>query len=119
MKIVKIADCPEYVAEDKAVAKEFMSPRSTGLQNMSIAEITIPPHTDVVPHYHKACEEVYQIVAGQGEMFLDGARQTMSVGEAVAILPGQWHSIGNPFDEPLKMIVTCSPPWSPEDQIFA
>ena len=42
MDIVTIKDCEDYVAEDRAIAKEFMGPRSAGLKNISIAEIRIP-----------------------------------------------------------------------------
>ena len=118
MNIVRIEECQDYIAEDLAVAKEFLGPRNSGLKQLSIAHITIPPGVRVKKHYHLACEETYHIVGGSGLMYLDGSEALMQVGEAVAILPGQWHSIYNPNRTELTMIVTCSPPWSPEDQVF-
>jgi mannose-6-phosphate isomerase-like protein (cupin superfamily) len=118
MEIVTIKDCEEYVAEDRAVAKEFLGPRSGGLKNISIAEIRIPPGVTVLKHYHLQSEETYHVVEGSGTMYLDGEEAPIAPGEAVAIRPGQWHSIRNTQEGDLVMIVTCSPPWAFEDQVF-
>ncbi|MDQ8205465.1 cupin domain-containing protein [Pelagicoccus sp. SDUM812003] len=118
MNIVTIRNCPESIAPDLAVAKEFMSPRVSGLANLSIAEITIPPGVTIKKHYHRESEEVYQVVSGSGVMFLDGESKALHSGQSVAIKVGQWHRIANPSDRPLVMIVTCSPPWRAEDQVF-
>lgn len=118
MQIVTIKDCEEYVAEDRAIAKEFMGPRSGGLKNLSIAEIRIPAGVTVKKHYHLESEETYHIVSGSGVMHLDGEDRPIGPGQAVAILPGQWHTIHNPNETDLLMVVTCSPPWKFEDQVF-
>lgn len=118
MKIITIADCPEYIAEDNAIAKSFMSPETNDMESLSIAEITIPPGVTVKKHCHLESEEVYHIISGSGIMFLDDEESTMTPGQAIGIKVGHWHSISNPTDIPLRMIVTCSPPWSPDDQVF-
>lgn len=118
MNIVTIKECEDYLAEDLAVAKEFMGASNTCLKNLSIAEIRIPPGVTVKKHYHLASEETYHIVEGSGVMHLDGEDTRMVAGQAVAILPGQWHSIHNPNETALKMIVTCAPAWAFEDQVF-
>lgn len=118
MNIITIADCTDYVADDHAVAKEFLSPRNSALRKLSIASITIPPGVRVKKHYHLESEETYHIVAGAGIMHLDGEEAPMEPGQAVAIVPGQWHSIHNPHAEDLVMVVTCAPAWCPEDQVF-
>ncbi|MEO0509258.1 MAG: cupin domain-containing protein [Verrucomicrobiota bacterium] len=118
MEIVTIKDCEDYVAEDRAIAKEFMGPHMAGLKNLSIAEIRIPAGVTVKKHYHLESEETYHIVAGSGIMHLDGVDEPIEPGQAVAIHPGQWHTIHNPKDADLVMIVTCSPPWKFEDQVF-
>lgn len=111
-------ECQDYVAEDLAVAKEFLGPRNSGLKGLSIARITIPAGVTVKKHYHLESEETYHIVQGSGIMHLDGEEAPMESGQAVAIIPGQWHSIHNPNETDLVMIVTCAPAWTPEDQVF-
>ena len=118
MHIVTISDCPDHVAPDLAVAKEFMSPTVSGLKNLSIAEITIPSGVTVKKHYHLQSEEVYHIVSGEGIMFLDGEEAPIDPGQSVSIKVGQWHSIRNESPDPLVMIVTCAPAWCAEDQVF-
>lgn len=118
MKVINIEECPDYLAPDNAIAKEYLSPRNSPLKCLSIAKITIPPHTSVEKHYHLKSEEVYQIVEGEGIMYLDEATCKVGPGEVVPIAPGSWHSIDNQSDQDLIMIVTCSPPWTPEDQVF-
>jgi mannose-6-phosphate isomerase-like protein (cupin superfamily) len=118
MEIVTIKDCVDYVAEDLAVAKEFLSPSNSGLKLLSIAYITIPAGVTVKKHYHLKSEETYHIVEGSGIMYLDNEAAPMVPGQAVAIIPGQWHSIHNPNKDDLVMVVTCSPAWCPEDQVF-
>lgn len=118
MNVIKIEDCPDYLGPDNAVAKEFLSPRNSALERLSIAKITIPPRTSVEKHYHLQSEEVYHIIDGEGTILLDQATGKVGPGEVVPISPGSWHSIDNQSDQDLVMIVTCSPPWSPEDQVF-
>jgi len=118
MNVIKIEECPDYLAPDNAVAKEFLSPRNSALERLSIAKITIPPHTSVEKHYHLQSEEVYQIIDGEGAMLLGKETRKVGPGEVVPIPPGTWHSIDNQSDQDLVMIVTCSPPWKPEDQVF-
>ena len=118
MNIVNISNCKPYVAEDKSVATEFVGPRNCNLRNFSVASITIPAGVTVKKHYHILSEETYQIIKGSGIMHLDGEERLISAGQAVAIKPGQWHSICNDTNLDLVMCVTCSPPWTMEDQIF-
>lgn len=118
MNIITINDCPEHTAEDLAIAKEFIAPANTKLKNMSIAEITIPVGVSVKKHYHLQSEEVYHVISGEGLMHIDGEEMLLTTGQAVAIEPGQWHTISNHKDTPLLMVVTCSPAWSFEDQVF-
>ena len=118
MKVVTILECDDIVAEDLSVVKEFLGPSNSGLKNLSIAHITIPPGVRVKKHYHLKSEETYHVVAGSAVMYLDGEEQTMLPGQAVAIVPGQWHSIYNPNDTDMVMVVTCAPAWSMEDQVF-
>jgi len=118
MEIITILECEDYVAEDLAVAKEFLGSRNSELKNLSIAHITIPPGVRVKKHYHLKSEETYHIVEGAGIMHLDGEEAPMVPGQAIAIIPGQWHSIYNPSETDLVMIVTCAPAWALEDQVF-
>ncbi|MGJ3244069.1 MAG: cupin domain-containing protein [Opitutales bacterium] len=118
MEIRNVADCPEYVAPDDAIAQELCGHNGLKAEAQSMARIIIPPGVTVEEHHHIKAEEVYYIASGRGRMFLDGETREMGPGDAVVIRPGQRHSITNLLEENLEMVVTCSPPWHPDDQIF-
>jgi mannose-6-phosphate isomerase-like protein (cupin superfamily) len=118
MEVIVRENCQKYVAPDQAVAQEIVSPRISRARKHSIAFIDIPAGVRVDPHRHIECEEVYYINAGTGLMYLDGETRQLVPGDTVVILPGEVHSIKNESQENLEMIVTCVPPWNPEDQVF-
>lgn len=118
IQVVQIEKQPWYEADDKAFAREIASPRNSRAQTLSIADIIIPAGVAVKPHYHKVIEEIYYVTAGSGIMTLDGRETRIGVGDAVVIRPGERHSVRNDTAAELRLIVTCTPPWSPDCLIF-
>jgi mannose-6-phosphate isomerase-like protein (cupin superfamily) len=118
IQVVQIAKQPWYEADDKAVAREIASPRNSRAQTLSIADIIIPAGVAVKPHYHKVIEEIYYVTAGSGIMTLDGRETRIGVGDAVVIRPGERHSVRNDTAAELRLIVTCTPPWTPDCLVF-
>lgn len=119
MNVTTIAEKQPMVAPDKSEIRAFASPECGDLQKLSIAEITLAPGLEVPRHFHRQTEEVYHLLKGSAEMYLDGETQTLCAGQAVTIPVGKVHGIRNHDTTPLVMAVTCSPPWSPEDQFEA
>jgi mannose-6-phosphate isomerase-like protein (cupin superfamily) len=117
VEVVVLADQPWYEAEDRAVARELVSPRNSSVEEMSIAEIRVPPGVTIRPHHHHM-EEVYHLVEGEGVVMVDDARRRVRAGETVVIPPHAWHNIENNSDADLRMIVTCVPAWAPEHLTF-
>lgn len=113
LDIVDLEAQPWYEASDRAVAREIASPRNSGAEKMSIADIRIPAGVSVKPHYHD-WEEVYYVTAGHGMMHVDGVTEELHAGQAVVIPPNAWHHIANPTDADLRLIVVCAPPWHAE-----
>lgn len=118
VEVVQIEKQPWYEAEDKAVAREIASPRNSRAQNLSIADIIIPAGVAVRPHYHRVIEEIYYVTAGSGIMTLDGREIRIGPGDAVVIRPGERHSVRNDTAAELRLIVTCTPPWTPDCLVF-
>jgi mannose-6-phosphate isomerase-like protein (cupin superfamily) len=118
MKIINRNNCPEFIAQDKAMVRELVSPRNSSIKSQSIAEVRIPSGESVLEHFHEKTEEVYYILSGRGQMYVDGETETVGSGDAIIILPGQRHKIANNCEEDLVMLVVCSPSYSDEDQIL-
>lgn len=111
--VVKLNEQAWYEADDKAVAREIVSPRNSAVKSMSIAQIKIPVGVEVIPHHH-AMEEVYHVVSGTGLMMVEDAHRQLVAGDTVVIAPHEWHNIKNNGAELLKLVVTCVPAWAPE-----
>ena len=50
MEIINRSSCKEFVAQDKAVVRELVSPRNSSLKNQSIAEVIIPIGITILEH---------------------------------------------------------------------
>ena len=66
---------------------------------------TVPVGSSVGEHFHADNEEFYLVVAGKGEMVVDGDAYEMWPGSIGLIKNGKAHSMKNIGDEDLQMIV--------------
>ena len=118
MEIINKNKCSEFIAQDNAIVREIVSPRNSTAKNQSLAEVKLPPGVSVLEHYHKVVEEIYYIIKGKGQMYIESEIKDVKKGDAIIILPGQRHKISNQFSNELVMLVTCSPGYTDEDQIL-
>lgn len=118
LEVIKLDQQPWYTAEDRAVARELVSPRNSRAKNINVADIRIPAGVAVKPHYHKVIEEIYHVTAGSGIMIIDGRETPVVAGDTIVIRPGERHAIRNETREDLRLLVTCTPAWTPECLIF-
>jgi len=118
IEVVKLDQQPWSTADDHAVARQIVSPQNSRARQVSIADIRIPAGVAVRPHYHKVIEEIYFVTGGSGVMIINGREQRIGVGDAVVIRPGERHSVRNDTKDDLRMIVTCTPAWTPDCLIF-
>ena len=118
LEVVTLEQQPWYTAEDRAVAREVVSPRNSRARQVSIADIIIPAGVTVKEHYHKVIEEIYFVTGGEGIMRVNGVEQLITKGQAVVIRPGERHSIRNATTADLHLLVTCTPAWTPDCLIF-
>lgn len=118
MEVINIEKQPWMTADDHAVARQIVSPTNSRAKQVSIADIIVPAGVTIRKHHHAVIEEIYYVTAGEGIMWLNGATQKVGVGDAVVIRPGDVHSISNPTRTDLRMIVTCTPAWTPDCLLF-
>jgi mannose-6-phosphate isomerase-like protein (cupin superfamily) len=118
VEVVKLDDQPWSTSADNAVARQIVSPANSRARQVSIADIRIPAGVAVRTHYHKVIEEIYFVTGGSGIMTINGHDRRIGVGDAVVIRPGERHSVRNDTRADLRMIVTCTPAWTPDCLIF-
>lgn len=117
VEVIELDSQRWYEAEDRAVARELVSPRNSSAERLSIAEIIVPVGVTVTPHHH-LMEEIYHIVEGEGVVMVEDATRRVGPGDTVVIAPHEWHNIHNDGEIDIRMLVTCAPAWAPEHLIF-
>ncbi len=76
---------------------------------MNFAIVQFMPGDDFGAHYHDVMEENFYILEGKVDCYVDGVKNTLSVGDLIHTEPGEVHYLINPYDKPVKMVATLAP----------
>ncbi len=88
------------------------------LKNVEVAMCLFSPEETAELHYHKIMEEIYFILAGEGEIELDGIWSKVKEEDCIAIPVGVKHRIKNiSKKKQLKFLSINSPHWQADDMI--
>lgn len=111
----QLRDAPDVFAPDGAEVRVLLS-----LNGGSMAHFRLPPGETTRAVTHRTVEELWYIVAGEGEMWRkSGAREEvaqLSPGVCLSIPLGirfQFRATGT---EPLAAVAITMPPWPGEDE---
>lgn len=118
MEVRSRADAEPFTTADGSTIRVLVDAEAGGARNQSLAEATLAPGQATERHYHAETEELYVVLAGSGEMEVDGERREVGPGDAVLLPPGAWHRIRTAEDE-LRFLCCCAPPYRHEDTFFA
>lgn len=117
MRVIRTSELEPIVPPDGSVVRELARPPETA-QNQSLAEATVPPGGETTEHFHRASEEIYYFVTGEGRMRLGDEENAVGPGDAVVIPPGTRHKLWNPGSDPLVLLCCSSPPYYDEDTVL-
>jgi len=104
-----------YITKDGSLVRELMHPDVHGNTRQSLAEALVPPGKETFLHRHRTSEEIYHVTEGQGRMTLGDREFDIKAGDTICILPGTPHRVNNSGAGPLRILCSCSPPYSHED----
>jgi mannose-6-phosphate isomerase-like protein (cupin superfamily) len=110
-----VADPRRYQTLDGSTINELLHPKHDRVRGMSIAEATVAAGARTHPHRHRAGEEVYYTLSGEGVLQLGGRQERMQPGSIHLIEPGVDHSVTALADAPLRFLCVTAPPYSHED----
>jgi mannose-6-phosphate isomerase-like protein (cupin superfamily) len=118
MEIVSRERAEAFTTLDGSTIRVLLDARLGGARNQSLAEATLEPGQATQRHYHADTEEIYVILAGKGDMEVDGDRSRVAPGDAILIPPGAWHQLRADESAELRILCCCAPPYRDEDTFF-
>ncbi len=118
MKIVNVRSSSVIHTRHGSEIRPLIDRTTSGIRQCSVAEELLPPGKAVTPHFHRDTEEVYYILAGTGEMSVDGESAPVGAGDAVYIPIGATHSLHNTGDAEMRIVLVCGPAFSRDDEHF-
>jgi mannose-6-phosphate isomerase-like protein (cupin superfamily) len=118
MDIRRINRVEAFTTKDGSEIRELLAHRNSVIEKQSLAEARLAPGVGTTPHYHRATEEIYYILEGQGRMRIGGDENDVGPGDAIAIPPGEIHQITNTGGGVLKFLCCCAPGYEHEDTVL-
>lgn len=118
MDVKNLNEVQSFVTKDGSEIRELLAYRNSSIRSQSLAEARLAPGAATAPHFHPQTEEIYYITHGTGEMTVNGATKSVSVGDAIAIPPGQAHQITNRGNDTLRFLCMCAPAYEDRDTVM-
>ena len=118
MDVIQRDDVQPFTTKDGSEIRELLAYRNSCIEKQSLAEAMLPPGAATQEHYHPKTEEIYYVLEGTGLMRIGDEEQDVKPGDAIAIPPGQRHTILNNGDMPLRFLCCCAPAYEHEDTVL-
>src|SRR5262245_30684326 len=118
MDIHNIAGVPAFTTKDGSEIRELLAHRNSCIRQQSLAEARLRPGASTAPHYHPRTEEIYYILEGSGRMQIGEEHRDVGPGDAIAIPPGDIHTITNNGTITLKFLCCCAPAYEHADTVL-
>ena len=115
MDIRRLDDMTPFITKDGSEIRELLAHRNSVIRNQSLAEARLPEGASTQEHYHAQTEEIYYITHGAGRIRIDGERQEVRPGDAIAIPPGRRHKLWNIGPGTLRLLSCCAPAYEHAD----
>jgi mannose-6-phosphate isomerase-like protein (cupin superfamily) len=118
MDVINLANVAAFTTKDGSDIRELLAHRNSSIRQQSLAEARLPPGATTAPHFHRQTEEIYYITHGSGEMRIGDESRIVRPGDAIAIPPGQVHSITNSSSDTLRFLCCCAPGYEHADTVL-
>lgn len=118
MEIANRAQSEPFTTLDGSQIRELAGRVSLASENQSLAEATVPPGRATTAHFHRASEELYYFVSGNGRLRIGDEQREVGPGDCAVIPPGAEHKLWNNGAEPLVLLCCCAPAYSDEDTVL-
>jgi len=104
-----------YTTLDGSLIRELVRPERQGSRHLSLAEATVARGQSTFRHLHRAAEEIYYILSGEGIVEIAARHHEARAGDAFLIPAGAEHRVTCIGDTPLRILCACSPAYQQDD----
>jgi mannose-6-phosphate isomerase-like protein (cupin superfamily) len=118
MNVKSTQDIKPFTSPTGEVVREIFGKSANGLNEFSIAHITIKPNGSGLSHYHPKHYEAYYMLEGIASLTINDKTKQIRAGDTVLLKLNDIHNIENKTKEDVKFIAFCSPSWDPECSVF-
>ena len=118
MDIHNIERVPAFTTKDGSEIRELLAQRNSAIRKQSLAEARLLPGARTTPHYHPQTEEIYYLLEGEARMQIGDDVRHVGPGDAIAIPPGEVHTITNVGTGTLKFLCCCAPGYEDADTVL-
>jgi mannose-6-phosphate isomerase-like protein (cupin superfamily) len=116
MYIKELKKCQKITAGDNSTLRELLNPLKENLKiRYSLAYAVVKPGQITLAHSLKSTE-VYYILEGEGEMYIDKEKEKVFAGQAIYIPPNSVQRIKNIGKGDLVFLCFVDPAWRAEDE---
>jgi mannose-6-phosphate isomerase-like protein (cupin superfamily) len=114
--IKDLKKCEEITAGDNTVLKELLNPLNEDISiRYSLAHAKVKPGEISYAHRLRS-SEVYYILKGEGEMYVDNEKEKVFAGQVIYIPPNSVQRIKNTGMNDLTFLCIVDPAWKHEDE---
>jgi mannose-6-phosphate isomerase-like protein (cupin superfamily) len=118
MDVTNVDRVEPFITKDGSEIRELLAYRNSVIRQQSLAEARLKPGMSTAPHYHPKTEEIYFVLRGSGSMRIGDETREVSVGDAIAIPPGEIHQLTNTGHTDLHILCCCAPPYEHDDTVL-
>lgn len=118
MDVHNIDHVPAFTTKDGSEIRELLAHRNSCIRNQTLAEARLPAGASTTPHFHPRAEEIYYLLEGEARMQIGRVQRDVRAGDAIAIAPGQVHSVTNTGKGVLKFLCCCAPGYEHDDTVI-
>ena len=79
-------------------------------KSLSIIEEMVPSGCSEVRHYHTRSQQFFYILSGVATLELEGEIFELSANQGIHVPAGKIHQLSNLDNQPLRFLVTSTPP---------
>lgn len=116
MLIKDLKKCKEFIAGDNSILKELLNPLKEDIAIRYSLALAKVKHGEITSAHRLKSSEVYYILEGVGEMYIDAEKEKVFAGQVIYIPPNSVQRIKNTGKNDLVFLCIVDPAWKQENE---